>query len=331
MNINTLEYFLEVAKQKSISHAAEQLYISQQGLSKAISSLEAELGAQLFVRSQHGLELTNEGNIVAKHATIIMKEYAVMDDKLQRILRVERDGEDAHNEKICVMSYILYEMYPCLKDDIEAAGIESLPIEEISYAQIAEAIKDYDKNKYLTILTALPERCYADVIGSTRMQFYPLFSADMAMLVPRVYSIQSQNQPITPNELANIPFSYLDESISNNFVNWFFQDTNNAFREYLHTNNREKILESVKQEKCAMLTDTFTLRVIGKQDGMVTRIPKPSHRIIVGFFSGIRITKNDPQYQFMTSFQELVRRKYESYIRQHPVPHPNYKWDFGAN
>ena len=58
MRIETLQYFIEVAKSKSINAAAEKLYISQPALGIAIKNLEKELGFPLFERSHNGVKLT---------------------------------------------------------------------------------------------------------------------------------------------------------------------------------------------------------------------------------------------------------------------------------
>ena len=50
MNFRNLHYFLMVAEEKNITHAAQRLYISQQSLSGHIAKLEEELGVPLFER-----------------------------------------------------------------------------------------------------------------------------------------------------------------------------------------------------------------------------------------------------------------------------------------
>ena len=52
-------YVLTAAECKSISRAAEILYISQPALSRYISKLERELGLALFERSGEGIRLTD--------------------------------------------------------------------------------------------------------------------------------------------------------------------------------------------------------------------------------------------------------------------------------
>ncbi len=50
MEIRTLRYFLETAREENMSRAAERLHLSQSTLSKQLKNLEDELGKKLFVR-----------------------------------------------------------------------------------------------------------------------------------------------------------------------------------------------------------------------------------------------------------------------------------------
>lgn len=68
MDIRQLKYFLEVAKQKSITKAADVLHISQPALSKMIKGLEEELGMTLIVRTNKTSSVTDTGMIVMEYA-----------------------------------------------------------------------------------------------------------------------------------------------------------------------------------------------------------------------------------------------------------------------
>lgn len=59
-----ITFFLEVAKYKSFTKAAQALYLSQPAISKQIAALETELGIRLFDRSHSGITLTKGGEVM---------------------------------------------------------------------------------------------------------------------------------------------------------------------------------------------------------------------------------------------------------------------------
>ena len=61
MEFRTLKYFVTVAREESISRAAEKLFMTQSALSRAIQSLEEELGTKLFKREKYSVKLTADG------------------------------------------------------------------------------------------------------------------------------------------------------------------------------------------------------------------------------------------------------------------------------
>ena len=82
MQIESLRYFVELANAGSFYGAAKRLFISQQGLNKAISAIEAELGVKLVERGRRGIRLTNSGEIFLEHAQSILDEHSTMLDDL---------------------------------------------------------------------------------------------------------------------------------------------------------------------------------------------------------------------------------------------------------
>ncbi|MCM1083923.1 MAG: LysR family transcriptional regulator [Clostridium sp.] len=88
MEIRTLRYFLEIAREENMSHAAEKLHVSQPTLSRTMKDLEEELGKPLFTRSNYSIHLTEEGMLLRKRAEDLLEmadkiteEFSSMNDE----------------------------------------------------------------------------------------------------------------------------------------------------------------------------------------------------------------------------------------------------------
>ena len=61
MDIRTMQYFLAVIREGTISAAAESLHVAQPSLSRQMKDLEEALGVTLFERGNRKITLTEEG------------------------------------------------------------------------------------------------------------------------------------------------------------------------------------------------------------------------------------------------------------------------------
>ncbi len=72
MELRVLEYFLAVAREQSISAAADFLHLTQPTLSRQLKDLEEEFGKQLFIRGNRKITLTEDGVYFRKKAEEIV-------------------------------------------------------------------------------------------------------------------------------------------------------------------------------------------------------------------------------------------------------------------
>lgn len=88
MDIKQLKYFLQVCKYKSFSKAAKEIYITQQGLSKAISNLEEELRYPLFHNTPKGIRITKYGEYLQKQSEHIVQEFDLILEDLNKMANI---------------------------------------------------------------------------------------------------------------------------------------------------------------------------------------------------------------------------------------------------
>ena len=87
MELRTLHYFLTVAREQSISAAAESLHISQPALSTQLKGMEEELGKHLLIRGTKGsrkVVLTEEGMILRHRAEEILSLVQKAEEEITR-------------------------------------------------------------------------------------------------------------------------------------------------------------------------------------------------------------------------------------------------------
>ncbi|HPS80927.1 MAG TPA: LysR family transcriptional regulator, partial [Candidatus Limiplasma sp.] len=81
MNIQHLRYAVEVEKTRSITEAAENLYMSQPNLSRGIRELEGVLGITIFDRTPKGIVPTAQGEEFLHYASSILAQFDEMTER----------------------------------------------------------------------------------------------------------------------------------------------------------------------------------------------------------------------------------------------------------
>lgn len=71
-NLNTIQAFVTVAREGSVSRAAELLNLTQPAVSHQLKRLSAEMGVQLFQRTATGLQITPDGAAILKKAEMVL-------------------------------------------------------------------------------------------------------------------------------------------------------------------------------------------------------------------------------------------------------------------
>ena len=104
MNITHLKYAVEVEKAKSINKAAENLYMGQPNLSRAIRELEEDLGITVFNRSSRGMTITPEGEEFLSYAHRILEQVS----EVEAIYKAKKHDRQKFTISVPRASYVSY-------------------------------------------------------------------------------------------------------------------------------------------------------------------------------------------------------------------------------
>lgn len=207
MEFRVLRYFLTVAREGSITGAAEFLHVTQPTLSRQLQDLEKELGKKLFIRSRHSIILTDEGILLRKRA----EEIVAMMDKLEAEFNSMEEtisgdvyiggGETVVMKQVARVVKELQSSYPNIKYHLYSGNeddvTERLDKGLVDFGILIEPA-NLSKYNYINI----PAK---DVWGVVMRKDSPLASKDTIQAVdlvdvPLICSRQAMQQTLSQNE-----------------------------------------------------------------------------------------------------------------------------------
>ncbi len=178
MEIRVLKYFLAVAREGSITGAANSLHLTQPTLTRQLQELEKELGRQLFIRGKHRVTLTPEGMMLRKRAQEIVDlaekteaEFHTALDTISGDVYIGSGETDSMRHVAQIIKEIQTE-YPDIKFHIYSGNAEDVTEKlDKGLLDFGVLIQPIDLSKYDNI--TLPEK---DVWGVVVRKDSPLAS-----------------------------------------------------------------------------------------------------------------------------------------------------------
>ena len=139
MDFHQLKIFIEVARQKNFSRAAEKIFLTQPTVSAHIKTLENEIGVLLLDRSQRELQLTSAGQILFQYAQQLLnlEKQALFD--IQQESRLIK----GHLELVASSIPSIYVLPALLKDFIARHPQVTFTVKHCDTQQTYECIKDF--------------------------------------------------------------------------------------------------------------------------------------------------------------------------------------------
>lgn len=163
MNISFEHYkiFYYVAKYKSISKAAQLLINNQPNLTRTINNLENELGCRLFYRTNKGVILTPEGQMIYSHIKKAVEEVIAAEEELNEIKMMRKGCIRISVSEIALRCKLLsaikeyHKKYPDIRIEISnhltSQAINSIRNSTSDIALVTTPAPDIDEFDYITV------------------------------------------------------------------------------------------------------------------------------------------------------------------------------------
>lgn len=214
MEIRVLRYFLTIAREGSITNAANFLHVTQPTLSRQIKDLEDELGQKLFMRGSHNMTLTPEGMILRKRAEEIISMVDKTEEEFNSMENVVGGdiyiggGETDAIKLVAQVAKDLRSNYPDIHYHLYSGNAEDVT------ERLDKGLLDFG-------ILIQP----ADI---TKYDYLNLPARDVWGVVMRKDSPLAEKKSIRKEDLINIPLICSRQAMSqrskNEFVEWFGED-----------------------------------------------------------------------------------------------------------
>lgn len=187
MNLSQLYYFQKLAELQHYTRAAEELFISQPTLSHAISSLEEDLGCELFRKQGRNVRLTEDGAIFK---TYVDEALGVLDEGVAA-LKI-RQGRLTGTVQVGAIATVRADYLPALVLDYrrKRGNLVELRIEQGSTTELVEGL-----------LSGKLDLAIASRVDDARISFSKLFDQSMGVIVRQDHPL-AKRESVALSELA---------------------------------------------------------------------------------------------------------------------------------
>lgn len=196
MNTTYLIYALEIERVGSISQAAQNLYMAQPNLSKAIRELEKELGFTIFKRTAKGVRPTEEGTEFLYHARQIMDQVGAVERISQRI------GTDKLKYKISIPrgSYIV-DGFTSFLSELELEKGMEVTINETNALGTISNVADRGYNLGIIRYQMLDETHYLTMLKNNHLTYETIWEFEYVLVMSKNHPLANK-ETITPEDLS---------------------------------------------------------------------------------------------------------------------------------
>ena len=238
MNINQIEYVLEVARYSSMREASTKMFISQPALSASIRELEEELGILIFERTNKGISLTDEGREFLTYAKKTVGQYKILEDRYL--------SEDSDKERFSVSTqhynFAIKAFTEVVKKTDPAKYIFS--IHETKTREVLEDVRSLKSEVGIVSLSGSNEAVIKKLFKDYQLGFDPLMRRDTYVYVWKDHPIADREE-ISIEDMQDYPCVSFDQNDDSDFYLTEEAMADYSFEKMIKTDDRATTMEII--------------------------------------------------------------------------------------
>lgn len=210
LTLQQLKYALEVASEGSMNEAARSLFISQPRLSNAIKELEKEIKITIFIRTNRGVTITNEGAEFLGYARQVLQQFNMLEEKYL--------SEEPAKQHFCVSTQHYTFAANAFVELVKEFGADEyeFTLRESKTYEIIEDVKNLRSELGILYLSNYNETVLLKLLKERNITFSELFTAKPHVFISKNHPLSDKGS-IHLDDLDDYPCLSFEQGEYNSF------------------------------------------------------------------------------------------------------------------
>lgn len=210
MTLQQLKYVITISKSGSMHTAADELFITQPNLSKAIKDLELEMGITIFNRTNKGVLLTDDGTKFLSYARQVVEQANLLEDIYKNKESIKRIFAISSQHYGFVVNAFVKLVETLGKDTYEFS------LRECKTYDVINDVKDGRSELGVIYFSRFNSEIMKKVILSNGLSYEFLFEAKPHVLLSKNHPLANKER-LTLDDLDAYPRLSYDQGLNNSF------------------------------------------------------------------------------------------------------------------
>jgi DNA-binding transcriptional LysR family regulator len=211
MTLQQLKYVIEVARSRSISKAAQNLFISQPSLSNALKEVEKEMGVTIFSRTNKGIMITSEGSEFLGYARQVVEQAELLENRYSNTQQAPQQhfSVSAQHYAFAVSAFVrLLKEYN--REEYE------FTLRETKTYEIIDDVKNLRSEIGILYVNEFNKKVIRKFLREGNLMFHELFEAKPHVFISSKNPLVKQDY-VTLSDLRTFPYLSFEQGDYNSF------------------------------------------------------------------------------------------------------------------
>ncbi len=285
MTLQQMRYAITIADCGSMNEAAHRLFITQPSLSSTIRELEKELGLTLFLRSNRGISITQDGEEFLGYARQIIAQYGMLEERfIDRATRKTRFSVSTQHYSFAVKAFI---------QTANEFGLENyeFAIHETKTHTIMTHVRNMKSELGVLYLNDFNREALTKIFHEYGLEFYPLFDCSISVYLWKGHPLASRAS-ISIEQLQPYPCLSFEQGDYNSF--YFAEEVLSTYeyKKIIKTDDRATMLNLMKGVNAFTLCSGIITEDLNGSDYVAVPL-ESNDTMTIGYIKKARVELSD--------------------------------------